>query len=242
MKRYVYVFLVLILFFASCLSYKALNLNHLTIGMTVEQVQRTYGPPRKVLETKRTNNGFLQVLEYRNRHGEVYALEFWDNYLVGYDFLYDDYPYIAPVAPPGYYPSFGSSIIIVHGSGYYNSYYAPGRYPSNYRPRPPFSRPTGPVIVSPSNRPGSNTHPPVNNNRPNNNSNNNQTRPPANSNRSSNNDSNQTRSTRESNTPNRDTNVRSSRENTRSSSTDDTGTRTPTNNNNRTESTGRTSR
>jgi len=117
MKKYMFLMvLVITVTLQSCSVYTTSYVDRLTVGMTIQQVEARYGPPRRVIEARRTPSGFLHVLEYRNRNREVYALEFWDNYLVGYEYLYDDYRYIAPIAPPQYRPSFGTRVVVIRSN------------------------------------------------------------------------------------------------------------------------------
>jgi len=114
MKKYIFlIVLVVTVVLQSCSVYTTSYVDRLTVGMTIQQVEMRYGAPRRVLEARQTPAGFLHVLEYRNRNREVYALEFWDNYLVGYEYLYDDYRYVVPVAPPQYRPAFGSRVVVI---------------------------------------------------------------------------------------------------------------------------------
>ncbi|MDR0823643.1 MAG: hypothetical protein LBN74_01000 [Prevotella sp.] len=110
MKK-VFVLIVITVLFISCGSYKSLNLDKLTTGMTKEEVIYRVGEPRRVLAVNNTSDGYQEVLEYRTSRNEVYALEFWNDYLTGYEFLYDDVEYIAP-APPAMLPDYGRPIIV----------------------------------------------------------------------------------------------------------------------------------
>ncbi len=110
MKKIILVALISIMF-VSCGSYRTFDLNRLTTGMTKEQVIYTVGEPQRVLAVNNTNDGYQEVLEYRTSRDEVYALEFWNDYLTGYEFLYDDVQYIAP-APPLILPDYGRPIYV----------------------------------------------------------------------------------------------------------------------------------
>ena len=151
-KKILFALFIFTIVMSSCVTHRTLYINQLTVGMTVAQVEATYGPPRRVLESKRMADGHLYATEYRNYNGDVYALEFWDDYLVGYEYLYEE-RYVAPVAPPAYRPVYGTKVVVIRQS--------------NNRP---------------SQRPPQNVRPPANNNRPNNrpnnnNNNNNNSRP-----------------------------------------------------------------
>lgn len=140
----------------SCSSYRSLNLNRLTTGMTKAQVEEVAGIPERVLAVNQTEDGYQEVLQYRTSSSEIYALEFWNDYLTGYEYLYDDVAYVPPVAPPLYMPDYGRPIIIVHPDNRPNR---PNRPPSGTRPpsqRPP-SGITPPIgTVPPNQRPPSN--------------------------------------------------------------------------------------
>lgn len=118
----------------ACGAYKYLDLGMLTTGMTVAEVENLMGAPDRVLAVNKKDGYIQEVLEYRTARNEVYALEFWDNYLTGYEYLYDDVTYIPPVAPPMVFPDYGRPIYI---------------YPPDHHPSHP-NRPNRP------NRPGSN--------------------------------------------------------------------------------------
>lgn len=104
--------LLTIVSITACGTYKTLDLSTLTFGMTTQEVIRIAGKPQRILSARNTPDGYQEVLEYQTRYNEVYALEFWDNYLTGYEYLYDDVVYVAPVAPPSYFPEFGRPIYI----------------------------------------------------------------------------------------------------------------------------------
>ncbi|NDV93800.1 hypothetical protein D0T84_02565 [Dysgonomonas sp. 521] len=140
MKKLILIGIISVIFF-SCGTYNTLDLNRLTTGMTKEQVIYAVGEPQRVLAVNRTQDGYQEVLEYRSARNEVYALEFWNDYLVGYEFLYDDIDYIAP-APPVILPDYGRPIYV-------------GR---------PGNRPNRPNRPDNSNRPGSSNRPGNSNN------------------------------------------------------------------------------
>lgn len=135
------------LLLVACGAYKYLDLGMLTTGMTVSEVEYLMGPPDRVLAVNKIDGYIQEVLEYRTARNEVYALEFWDNYLTGYEYLYDDVTYIPPVTPPMVFPDYGRPIYI------YPPAHHPG-YPSKPN-RPGFNRPNRPESNRPS-RPESN--------------------------------------------------------------------------------------
>ncbi len=141
MKNLIYICIASLLLTA-CSTYRTLNLGRLTTGMTKAQVESVAGRPYRVLAVNDTHDGYQEVLEYRTSAGEIYALEFWNDYLTGYEYIDEEYNYIPVAVPPAYYPDYGRPIVVI-----------PGR-PN--RPRPPVS-----------NRPPSNPRPPSNSgNRP----------------------------------------------------------------------------
>lgn len=132
----------------ACGAYKYLDLGMLTTGMTIAEVENLMGPPERVLAVNKKDGYLQEVLEYRTGRNEVYALEFWDNYLTGYEYLYDDVNYLPPAAPPMVFPDYGRPIYI----------YPPDHHPSHpNRPNKPNrpNRPSRPESNRPeSNRPG----------------------------------------------------------------------------------------
>lgn len=107
MKK-LFIFLTLSLIFVSCGMYKTADINSLTTGMSKMDVEYVMGPPTRVLAVNRTQYGLQEVLEYITRRDEVYALEFWDDYLTGYEFMYDNW--VPAPAPPAIRPPIGGPI------------------------------------------------------------------------------------------------------------------------------------
>lgn len=147
---------------AACGAYKYLDLGMLTTGMTIAEVQNLMGPPERVLAVNKKDGYIQEVLEYRTGRNEVYALEFWDDYLTGYEYLYDDANYLPPTAPPMIFPIYGRPIYI-HPDHRPNRPNRPSRPESN---RPGTSRPetkpsevTRPSDSGTSNRTEHNTNP-----------------------------------------------------------------------------------
>lgn len=110
MKKLVYI-ATLLFVMTSCGAYRGLNLNKLTTGMTKAEVREAVGAPDRVLAINQTEHGYQEILEYRTSRDEVYALEFWNDHLTGYEFLYDDVKYVVPAAPPAWYPEPGRPIV-----------------------------------------------------------------------------------------------------------------------------------
>ena len=140
----------------ACGAYKYLDLGMLTTGMTIAEVENLMGPPERVLAVNKKDGYVQEVLEYRTGKNEVYALEFWDNYLTGYEFLYDDVNYLPPIAPPMVFPRYGRPIYIHpdHRPNHPNRPNRPSRPESN---RPESNRPGRPETNRPeSSRPETN--------------------------------------------------------------------------------------
>lgn len=129
MKKLVYIALITLVFTA-CGVYTT-DLNRLTTGMSKGQVEAMIGRPDRVLSVSETRDGYQEVLQYRTSRNEVYALEFWNDYLAGYEYLYDDAPYIPAPAPPMYIPDYGRPIVIIDDR--------PGRPSRPHRPNRPNS-------------------------------------------------------------------------------------------------------
>jgi len=132
---------VMVLFITSCGTYRSLDLRKLTTGMTKAQVEKLAGAPNRVISINENENGYQEVLEYRTTGGDIYALEFWNDYLTGYEYLYDDVEYIAPMYPPPVYPPYGRPIYVVPGPNRPN------------RPNWPNHQPNRPNRPNQSNRP-----------------------------------------------------------------------------------------
>lgn len=154
MKRMIYMVLTAFLLVA-CGTYKALDLSKLTFGMTTGEVIRIAGSPQRILSARDTPEGYQQVLEYRTAYDEVYALEFWDDYLTGYEFLYDDVIYVAPALPPPHFPAYGRPVYVVPPDRPHNRPDKPGLSNKPERPTQPErpNRPEQPSRPSPPERP-----------------------------------------------------------------------------------------
>lgn len=142
----------------ACGAYKYLDLGMLTTGMTIAEVENLMGPPERVLAVNKKDGYLQEVLEYRTGRNEVYALEFWDNYLTGYEYLYDDVNYLPPAAPPMVFPDYGRPIYIYPPDHHPNHPNRPNNPNRPNRPsRPESNRPSRPESNRPeSNRPESN--------------------------------------------------------------------------------------
>lgn len=113
MKKLVSLFAFVSILLTSCVTYQTLNLNRLTTGMSKAEVEMVAGYPNRVLAVSDTRDGYMEVLEYRTSGGDYYALEFWNDYLVGYEYLESDVAYVPAPAPPAYYPPYGRAVVAI---------------------------------------------------------------------------------------------------------------------------------
>ena len=109
MKKIIITITATFLFF-SCGIFKTVDLEKLTVGMSKEEVVTQIGPPLRVLSVNQTDNGYQEILEYKTYRREVYALEFWNDYLTGFEFLYEDVVYTPAPAPPAVLPAYGKPL------------------------------------------------------------------------------------------------------------------------------------
>ncbi|MDH6355567.1 hypothetical protein M2132_001912 [Dysgonomonas sp. PH5-45] len=132
MKKFIYILLVAFAV-SSCMVTQTVDPNKLTMGMSKSEVAYRIGNPERVLAINSTPEGYQEVLQYRSYDNEVFALEFWDDYLTGYEFLYDDNAYIARPMP-SIRPPMGAPLIV--GGHYHNNYHNNGHndnsHNSNY--------------------------------------------------------------------------------------------------------------
>ena len=136
MKKFIPVFILLILLLSACGTYRTITVSRLKLGMSKADVEHMFGPPKRILSVSQTEYGYQEVLEYKTSNDEIYALDFMNDQLVGYEFLYDDIDYIPPMPQP---------VVIVHDY--------PGRPIARPpKPRPPV-RPVPPVQPVPPARP-----------------------------------------------------------------------------------------
>ncbi|NDV78939.1 hypothetical protein [Dysgonomonas sp. 511] len=165
------------LLFVACGTYKSLDLNKLTTGMTKKQVEAVIGPPERILAVNDKQEGYQEVLEYRTSRDEVYALEFWNDYLTGYEFLYDDVQYVPSITPPAILPPYGRPIYVYPDyqpdrpsrPNRPNKPNRPNRPTPPNRPetsRPDYTRPTPGVGPSTNTRPAEATRPATDRTRP----------------------------------------------------------------------------
>lgn len=159
MKK-ILLFGILTVFLTACGSYKSLDLSKLTTGMTKAQVQAAIGNPDRILAVNDTKDGYQEILEYRTSKDEVYGLEFWNDYLTGYEFLYDDIDYIDYFPPiyPTVFPEYGRPIYIIRDDNTNNRPNRPNQPNRPNRPRP--ERPSRPEINRPNlTKPAPNVRP-----------------------------------------------------------------------------------
>ena len=153
MKRVLF-FASVVFILSACVVRKNLDLSMITYGMNVDQVVDIAGNPNRVLVARQTVNGYQEVLEYRTRYSEVYALEFWNNYLTGFEHLYSEVPYVEPVRPPVVFPEYGRPIVIIHN---HNNPGRPQYRPNDNRPHVQPNRPTQSARPTETNRPTQST-------------------------------------------------------------------------------------
>ncbi|MDR0541646.1 MAG: hypothetical protein LBH19_05475 [Dysgonamonadaceae bacterium] len=218
MKK-VIAFLVIVCVVAACSTmqtvyYQTDNYNRLNIGMSKWEVEDWIGPPLRYLDARRTAYGYEEILLYRNRYNEYFALEFVNDYLVSADYVYDGGWY--PMYPSYNRPSFGKPVFPPH--------YRPNRpyYPPSdtYPARP--SQPDNPQRPDSRPRPPSTTRPDNNSQAPNYERSSSTTRPSANERPASNTARPSSNSERPASTtrPSTGTSNSDSRESTRPSSTE----------------------
>ncbi|MCD7936245.1 MAG: hypothetical protein LUG98_05235 [Tannerellaceae bacterium] len=130
--KQVFCLLILSVFLFSCGTSRSLDLNRLTTGMSKAEVERVAGLPDRILAVNESHDGYQEVLEYRTSRGEIYALEFWDDYLTGYEYLYEDVQYVPSLYPPVTFPPYGRPLYAYPGGVYRPNYNRPG-----YQNRPP---------------------------------------------------------------------------------------------------------
>lgn len=99
--------LISALLFVACGTYRSLDLSQISVGMSKGEVTDLLGESERVLEVNKSSEGYVEILEYSTPKNEVYALEFLNGYLKGYEFLYKDEntttTYISPYYSPYYY-------------------------------------------------------------------------------------------------------------------------------------------
>ncbi|MDL2290439.1 hypothetical protein LJB95_03445 [Paludibacteraceae bacterium OttesenSCG-928-F17] len=143
-------FLITVFLLAGCVAVRTVDFSRVTFGMSKAQVRDLIGAPERVLAARQTNQGYQEVLQYRTPYDEVYAFEFWNDRLTGYQHLYDDGPIYVPGPPPVVFPPVGHPIF--------------PDYPPSGKPRP---QPAPPVRPSPTPRPPSRPENPTQPSRPN---------------------------------------------------------------------------
>ncbi|MDR1526403.1 MAG: hypothetical protein LBS46_01880 [Dysgonamonadaceae bacterium] len=164
--------------------YQTDNYDRLNIGMSKWEVENWIGPPIRYLDARRSPYGYEEIVLYRNRYNEYFALEFVNDYLVAANYVYDGGWY--PMYPSYNRPPFGKPVFPPHyrpNKPYYPPVgVQPGRPSQPNNPQRPPSSPRPPANTRPDNnsqspnyeRPSSTTRPPANE-RPSS-----TTRPPAN--------------------------------------------------------------
>jgi hypothetical protein len=116
----------------------------LTTGMTRYEVESCIGRPLRLLDARRMPYGYEEIVLYRNRYREYFALEYVNNQLVAADYFYDD----------GYHPMYPERPAAGHPV-----------FPPHYRPDHPYRpeaapRPGRTPPPAPAQRPPSTNRPP----------------------------------------------------------------------------------
>lgn len=102
MKKYIFIALFAALLFSACGTMRVADVSNLSEGMSQSEVTRIMGNPIRILSSDYTQDGLVEVLEYRTYQNDVYAIEFWDGRLSRYDFMYEDRPSTIVVPSPVY--------------------------------------------------------------------------------------------------------------------------------------------
>lgn len=160
MKYFKYILLIAVVsvMTTACGTYTATpsGVDLLWQGMPKQEVDKIMGYPRQLMSVNYYREGTEEIFLYVTYRNDAYAIEYWNNTLVGYEQLYDRYsqPSYVPSQP---YPSRPSQPIVRPPAN------RPG---NNYQPSRPGNN-------NNNNRPGQNNRPErPNNNRPGNNDNN----------------------------------------------------------------------
>lgn len=138
MKKLILIIFSIAFILTSCGTLQLADVGRLSPGMTISEVNYIMGNPIRTLSTSYSQDGRIDVYEYRTYRNESYAVEFLDGQFNRYDFMYEDIP--PATVSPAPYPVY------------------PVQPP--VRPTPPPVRPTPPNNVRPPERPGS-VRPPV---------------------------------------------------------------------------------
>jgi len=94
----------------SCDVYKSFDPGKVTFGMSKAQTVQSFGQPERILVARQTQDGFQEVLEYKTYQKEHYAIEFWNDYLTGFELMYEETTYIPAPAPPVVTPVYGTPV------------------------------------------------------------------------------------------------------------------------------------
>lgn len=124
------------------------DVRQLRAGMTKYEVERLIGPAERILEINWTPYGYEEILQYRDRYWDRYALIYMEGILIDAQYIYDgSWYYVQATRPP-------------MGGGIFPPGFIPGRpvpMPPHYDP--PINRPP-----SDNNLPEAKPRPPLNNN------------------------------------------------------------------------------
>lgn len=152
MKKLSLIIILIAFLLTSCGAIKLADVNNLSQGMTQMEVSRIMGNPVRILSTSYTQYGRQEVFEYHTYRSEVYAIEFLDGRMTGYDFMYEEVPPVGlDPGPPVYVPN------RPHRPSQPNRPSQPSRPSEPSRPSQP-NRPTEPSRPENNQKPG-NTRP-----------------------------------------------------------------------------------
>lgn len=92
MKALIYILFIIIFAFAACKAIQLADILRLSPGMTSREVNYIMGNPVRILSSSFTQEGQIEVFEYRTFRNESYAVEFLNGRLRRYDFMHDNVP------------------------------------------------------------------------------------------------------------------------------------------------------
>lgn len=106
MKKLILIIFSIAFIFTACGTLQLADVARLSPGMTISEVNYIMGNPIRTLSTYYSQDGRIDVYEYRTYRNESYAVEFLDGQFNRYDFMYEDIP-PATVSPAPYpvYPT-----------------------------------------------------------------------------------------------------------------------------------------
>lgn len=91
MKQIIIIFMISILLSSCNTTMTVGDIRTLDVGMSRAQVDAYWGNPRRLITVEYTREGVFEVYEYNSYYREVYAVQFLNGFVVGYDILYKDF-------------------------------------------------------------------------------------------------------------------------------------------------------